>query len=362
MKGITKKRVMPLLGSLIIIVSLLIAGCFGNGESKSIKVVEMGPINMQAGLESKDISGYVAWEPYCSDSVVNGKGKVLYQSGEIWEGHPCCVVAADKSFANDNPELVKHFLKAHIEANKWMADALADNSSQNYTILVNIAVDFTQRSEAVIKEALKHIIFDYEPDTTFLDGLQTYADKLIDFEIVTEDTLSDGGYSDTTDFVNKYVDESYLQAADSVTPSENTIGTVRVGYLLGDLHHLAYMVAKSTDVGGEQSLFDKYGVNVVDAEGAPYANGGYEMDHFAAGDVDIGYLGGAPAVLKHLNADINTVILAQVNNEGSAIIVAHNIDSLDDLKGKKFGIPGFATVQYFLLRMIAEQEGIKIST
>jgi NitT/TauT family transport system substrate-binding protein len=362
MKSVGKNKLIGLLGAIIITIALLMAGCFGEDGEKSIEVVQLGPINMQAGLEEGDIAGYVAWEPYCSDSVVNNKGKVLYYSGEIWPGHPCCVVAANKNFATNNPELVKHFLKAHIEANIWMAEALADNTSQKYATLVDIAVDFTLRSEAVVEEALKNIIYNYETDTAFKDGLKTYADKLIDFEIVTEDTLSEGGYSNTADFVDKYVDESYLQVADSITPTNNTIGTVRVGYLLGDLHHLAYMVAKSTDVGGGQSLFEKYGVNVVDAEGAPYSNGGVEMDHFEAGDVDIGYLGGAPAVLKHLNAGVNTQILSQVNSEGSAIIVAENIDSLDDLKGKKFGIPGFATVQYFLLRMIAEQEDIEIST
>jgi NitT/TauT family transport system substrate-binding protein len=361
MKSVGKNKLVGLLGAIIITIALLMAGCFGEDGEKSIEVVELSPINMQAGLESGDIAGYVAWEPYCSDSVVNDKGKVLYYSGQIWPGHPCCVVAANKNFANNNPELVKHFLKAHIEANKWMAEALADNTSSNYATLVNIAVDFTIRSEAVVEEALKNIIYNHETDAAFTNGLKTYADKLIDFEIVLKDTLSEGGYSNTTDFVDKYVDESYLQAANSITPTTTTIGTVRVGYLLGDLHHLAYMVAKNTAVGGGQSLFEKYGVNVVDAEGAPYDNGGVEMDHFEAGNVDIGYLGGAPAVLKHLNLGVNTQILAQVNSEGSAIIVAKNIDSLDDLKGKKFGIPGSATVQYFLLRMIAEQEDIKIS-
>ena len=54
--------------------------------------------------------------------------------------------------------------------------------------------------------------------------------------------------------------------------------------------------------------------------------------------------------------------ISQVNNEGSAIIVANDIDSLEDLKGKKFGIPGYPTVQYFLLRMAAEDAGIEITS
>ncbi len=361
MKKLGKGKIFTLLGVLAISATIVLAGCIEE-EEKSIKVVTLAPIDMQTSLDTGDIAGYVAWEPYCSDSVVNGKGKVLYGSEEIWPDHPCCVVAVEKDFAASNPDLVKHFLKAHIEANRWMADALSDNSSANYTLLVNIAVDFTLRSEAVVKEALNHITFTYEVNTAFYDGLKTYTDKLIEYDVVDGSKITERGYSDTNDFVHKYVNTTYLTEGDSVTPPTSSLGTVRVGYLLGDLHQLAYPIAKNTEVGGGQSLFEKYGITVVDAEGAPYQNGGAEMDHFAAGDVDMGYLGCAPAVLKHLNADVNTMILAQVNNEGSAIIVANDINSLDDLKGEKFGIPGFPTVQYFLLRMIAEEEDVKITT
>jgi NitT/TauT family transport system substrate-binding protein len=362
MKSVGKNRFIGLIGATIITCALLMAGCFGEDGEKSIEAVQIAPKDMQASLDSGDIAGYIAWEPYCSDSVVNGKGKVLYRSGEIWAGHPCCVVAVEKGFANSNPELVKHFLKAHIEATSWMVDALSDNTSNDYSLLVDIAVDFTARDEAVVKEALSHMTYVYQLTADFYSGLKGYTDKLIEYEIVTQDSLSERGYADTDDFTDKYVDESYLQAAESLTPPTGSLGTVRVGYLLGDLHQLAYPVAKNADVGGGKSIFEKYGVTVSDAAGAPYQNGGEEMDHFEAGDVDMGYLGSAPAVLKHLNAGINTMILAQVNNEGSAIIVAENIDSLEDLKGKKFGIPGFSTVQYFLLRMIAEEEDVKVAT
>jgi NitT/TauT family transport system substrate-binding protein len=360
---IPKRRdITGLMSVFVIITAMIFTGCTDDGGEESIKVVTLAPIDMQTSLESGDIAGYVAWEPYCSDSVVNQKGKDLYRSEDIWPHHPCCVVAVHKDFAGSKPDLVRHFLKAHIEANIWIADALSDNTSANYTLLVNIAKDFTARSEAVVKEALTHMTYTYELNAAFYDGLKKYTDKLIEFDVIDKDKISTRGYDSTQDFVNKYVNETYLVEAGSVPPTTTNLGTVRVGYLLGDLHQLAYPVAKNSQVGGGQSLFEMYGVTVTDAPGAPYSNGGDEMDHFEAGDVDMGYLGSAPAVLKHINAGIKTMILAQVNNEGSAIIVANDINSLKDLRGKKFGIPGFPTVQYFLLRIIAEEEDIKVST
>ncbi len=135
---------------------------------------------------------------------------------------------------------------------------------------------------------------------------------------------------------------------------------IRMGYLLGDLHHIAYVVAKSPEVGGGQSIYQKYGLVVEDAVGAPYANGGVEMDHFAAGDVDIGYMGAPPAIIKHLNAGVATKVVGQVNELGSALIVRPDVNSFADLVGQTVATPGHATIQFFLLRNLAQKEGVDI--
>lgn len=135
---------------------------------------------------------------------------------------------------------------------------------------------------------------------------------------------------------------------------------VRVGYLTSDLHHLAYFVAKNQSVGGGMSFFEEYGLNVTDAAAGGYAHGGAEMDAFAGGQVDIGYLGSPPAITKHLNAGVNTSIIAQVNEIGSGLVVSKDINRFLDLKGKTVAVPSHSSIQYFLLLMLAEREGVEI--
>ena len=135
---------------------------------------------------------------------------------------------------------------------------------------------------------------------------------------------------------------------------------VRVGYLMSDLHHLAYFVAKNQTAGGGRSFFEEYGVNVTDAAAGGYAQGGAEMDAFAGGQVDIGYLGSPPAITKHLNAGVNTSIIAQVNEIGSGLVVAKDINRFSDLKGKTVAVPSRSSIQYFLLLKLAEREGVEI--
>lgn len=130
---------------------------------------------------------------------------------------------------------------------------------------------------------------------------------------------------------------------------------VRIGYLSKDLHQLALRVAL------ENGYFEREGINV---ELLQYGNGGYEMDGFQSGQIDMGYLGAAPALTRRLNSDIMVTILAAVNMEGSAIMVDKteydlgHVTTIADLAGKGVHHPGLPTVQNFLLRLALNQSGL----
>ncbi len=132
---------------------------------------------------------------------------------------------------------------------------------------------------------------------------------------------------------------------------------VRIGYLTKDLHQLALRVAIV------KGWFEQAGIRV---ELVQYANGAYEMDGFLAEQIDMGYLGVAPALTKSINQGIDIKILAGANLEGSALMVhkgeydAGHIRGIEDLVGKTVLHPGPSTVQNFLLRLALNQSGISI--
>ena len=130
---------------------------------------------------------------------------------------------------------------------------------------------------------------------------------------------------------------------------------VRIGYLSKDLHQLALRVAI------ENGLFEREGLRVKLVE---YGNGALEMDGFLAGQIDMGYLGVAPAMVKSINQEIGVTVLAAVNLEGSSIMVskaeydAGHVTTIADLVGKGVYQPGPSTVQNFLLRLALNQSGL----
>ncbi len=136
-----------------------------------------------------------------------------------------------------------------------------------------------------------------------------------------------------------------------------TVPDVRIGYLSQDSHQLALRVAV---VNG---WFEEAGLNV---ELLQFQNGAYEMDGFLAGQIDMGYLGVAPALVKSINQGIGVTVLAAANSEGSSIEVlkseydAGHITNITDLVGKSIYHPGPSTVQNFLLRMALNNAGLSV--
>jgi NitT/TauT family transport system substrate-binding protein len=184
-----------------------------NVSITDITVTQIGVGLMKPALESGNIQGFIAWEPFCSDAVVNGVGKVLANSSDIWPDHICCVLVADKTFANNHPEIVTNFLRAHIEATNWINNAKEKMESQNYRYMVSIASSFTGKSEAVIEKALNLIKFRFDIDSSFKYNFYSFTDKLIQYHVITSDRLTTMGYTSISDFVDRYVDTSYLTNA-----------------------------------------------------------------------------------------------------------------------------------------------------
>jgi NitT/TauT family transport system substrate-binding protein len=362
---------------LIVMAAMLSSGCFENGETKRIKLVKTGGQAMIDGLSQGTIDAMIGWEPWNANAIVEDYGYTYKNSSEIWSHHPCCVLAADYDWytsTSNADEIMNRIAWVHMKTTEWMNDAKSATSA-NYTTLVNHAMDFTGRSQAIVEYALLNIDFDY---TIGVDGIKTYAQKLDEYDIFSEQKWSDSGYSDTDAYVDDVIDDQYISWAinrASNTSEEIALETpieLRFGYLIADLHQLAFWVA------WKEGWFNDVNVIVKESDSPQYPrefqNGGYEMkDGFKPGEIDVGYLGTAPAMIFGINEndfyetsphykETTIKIIAGVNYDGSAIVIRSglDVDSMKDLEDKTLAYPGSGTVQHFLVLMAAEQDGAKV--
>jgi len=342
----------------IAVVAIVVVGAFavtmlgGDDDEKVVYWTPIGPNLQKEALIAGQIDGAITWEPFASDALLSGEASIYKWSNEIWEDHPCCVVAVDDSFLASNRDLALRTLKAHMVATEWIIDTITNPSSENYSMMLQMGAEFSQRSIEVVNSSLSNIVFTYNMTDAFEEWMEVITQKYIDLDLIQESVLETRGYDDVGDFVEKYFDSSLIEEAADIEPSSTILNAgnpVRLGYLIGDLHQFSRVVANNDTIWGDgKDLFEVYGVATEISEGGPYVNGGAVMNAFAAGYVDVGYLGSPPAILNHLNGGVEVTVIAQVNMVGSAIFVNDEITTLDDFNGKVIATPGISSIQHLM--------------
>lgn len=323
----------------------------GAGPSPtSVNVAVMTPPDMLKQIASGDIDGFIAWEPFPTTAIKAGDGRVLLLSKDIWPGHPCCVLAVAPTVKD--PAAQAALVWAHQQATAWINDP--KNASQT----AKYAAEFTTRPEDVVAGALKGIEYDAAPN---VEGLKNYYAQLTQYGLLKK-TPADLGYDSEDALFKAFIDEGpYKQAlaAGKTAPKAPAAVKIRITYIQGDLHHLAYYIAK------KEGFYEKAGLvpgkNLIEVP--PYPNGVAIMEAFKNNEVDAAYLGGAPALLKRVNDDTKITAIAGVNDLGSALVVGvdSGIEKPTDLAGKTVAVPSPGSVQDVLLRKLLATIGLEYS-
>lgn len=357
---------------LVISLTALIAGCLETKKApeanEPINLVRMGGQDMVQRLGTGEIAGFIMWEPYPSIAITRGYGKPLLYSGDIWKEHPCCVVAYDYNWYKNTKnadEILKRVALVQLKSVDYINNAKADGSP-DHEDLINFTMGFgglTDRKTANM--SIHDVEFVYRND---IPGSATFIRRIQDFGIFDPEKWNQSGYKNASDYASSLITNQYVEWAEQNKDANLTDValkepvTIRYGYLVNDIHELPFYVA------WKKGWYRDAGINITLAEGTPFQNGAFEMQKgFKAGTVDVGSLGIPPVIIHRINSndfatdDARVGVIAGMNDEGSVIVVANNITSLKDLRGKTVGFPGPGTIQHVLFLMAADREGLKVS-
>ncbi len=139
-------------------------------ELGAVTIIVVKPPEMITALESSQIDAFIAWEPHATKAVTKGVGRVLIPSSEIWQGHPCCVVAFEGSVAHDRPAVVQAFLRAHARATAFIG--------ANTDEAVRIGVKYTGMDEKTVRAALGNISYRAELERAPVREYAAYLARL----------------------------------------------------------------------------------------------------------------------------------------------------------------------------------------
>lgn len=351
----------------LLVVTLFLGGCTGQSEPQSkeqtqeqpktevaaVNVIQTTPPNMLNQLKAKEIDGFIAWEPFNTVAIEGGESKYLFTSSEIWKDHPCCVVALSDNYKDS--KTIEAFTWANVKAIQYI------NDLQNNEKVVQYAAEFTGKDTATVTKALQNITYVEYPAK---DKYEDFYNTLEQSKLLTK-SVKDIGFADRDKFFAGFLQNSAYETiaanlandADWVPASVTAETKLRVGFITNDLHQLAIYVAE------KEGYLGKVGLTAGKTfETKGFANGVAVMQAFASKDIDMGYLGGAPAILKRINDNIPIELIAGANNEGSGLVVKNDsgINSISDLAGKTIAVPGIGTMQYTLLEKAIKDKGLRL--
>ncbi len=162
------------------------------------------PADMPLALEEGSIDGYVAWEPHCIKGLGTNSdvGKYLYQSGEVWANHPCCVIASHNEFLENNASIANSVLKVHKRATEWILN--------NWDEAKAIAMEKMNLSEIQAGIAMDNIGYVYDMD---IAQMEIFVDKLVDLnEYISLDSPNIPEGSNSSTFIDWFVDSTMIDA------------------------------------------------------------------------------------------------------------------------------------------------------
>ncbi|MDM7935438.1 MAG: ABC transporter substrate-binding protein [Methanothrix sp.] len=100
-----------------------------NISSVDIKAMDPGPAT--TALSAGKIDGVFLPHPAPAIIEMNGKGRSVVASGEMWPNHACCSLVVRGELLRENPGLVEQIIKTHIKATEYI-NAHPDEAARIY--------------------------------------------------------------------------------------------------------------------------------------------------------------------------------------------------------------------------------------
>lgn len=99
----------------------LSSGLLGTDTDISFEVV--APVRMPEFLkEHPNSSGFMVAEPLGTKAIASNLADLQFLSGELWQQHPCCIVAMRDDFIESCPEAVHEFCRLLVRAGRFISE------------------------------------------------------------------------------------------------------------------------------------------------------------------------------------------------------------------------------------------------
>lgn len=174
---------------------------------KDIELLEMPPPDMPAALSVKAVDAIVSGEPFMAQAELDGYGRVLWLTKDIWPDFISCVLAVHEDMIKNDREAVQKLVDGIAHSGKWL--------DQNMDNRMN-AAQFVSKNYYNQNPRLLSFVLSKPPDRVKYTNLALLRQ---DFEEIEELGRLSGILQGTARFED-YTDTSFIADEDAIQPFE----------------------------------------------------------------------------------------------------------------------------------------------
>jgi NitT/TauT family transport system substrate-binding protein len=170
-----------------------------------VRIVEMAPPDMPAALFSKAVDAITSGEPFMGQAELDGYGRVLYQTKDVWPGFISCVLAVREDAIREHREIVQRLVDGIAKSGKWLEQTM-DHRME--------AAEFVSQYYYNQNPRLLRFVLSKPPDRVKYSNLALRKNDFLEIEALAKET---GVLKGNVTFED-YADTSFVPADNSIEP------------------------------------------------------------------------------------------------------------------------------------------------
>jgi len=155
---------------------------------EDLTIIGMTGADATTALASGNVDAVLLPHPAPTNIESKGYGRVVVQSGQMWENHACCVVLVSGDLIRNHPDLVEQIVRTHIRATEY--------NIENPEEAAQIFSEFTGDSYETVNKSIQDWDGSWITDpnialTTTLEYAKVQHDLGYTEKLLTQDDLFD---------------------------------------------------------------------------------------------------------------------------------------------------------------------------
>lgn len=167
-----------------------------------INLIEMPPPDMPAALYAKATDAVTSGEPFMGQCELDGYGRVLYLTKDIWPGFISCVLAVHEDEIRDHPERIQKLVNGIADSGLWLEDGMDNRMA---------AAQFVSKRYYNQHPRLLEFVLSKPPDRVKYDRLSLLRENFEEIEKLGKQS----GILEGTVHFEDYVDTRFSDAAEA---------------------------------------------------------------------------------------------------------------------------------------------------